>query len=226
MGNNKMFSKYRTLFILMICIIVLFSLVRADQNFPPYMRNDKINLNFPCNLCDNTTNCNLTLQYPSTNYMVFEKSMTRNDTYYNYTLPDSSIAGNYIGSTTCCSNTTCVTQGFGLTISSTGNRVVPVWVSILGIGIMAVFLVFVAYIIGPDHAILKIVFLMFSIVLILFAIPMTLMSDVINSTLFQYSHIFYQLFIYYIILYLVWYAFKIVIYDKYIKRKGNLHGKY
>lgn len=119
--------KVSKLFILMFVLVMLsfmeITFASADQIF---QANQPVDLKIQCIIngtyCSAVSVCNITVAYPNNTLLISNRLMTNNISFYNYTLPDTSVLGNYKCSVTCCDGGFCGTSYSGDYIDiSTGN---------------------------------------------------------------------------------------------------------
>lgn len=106
--NKKVFP---FMLVSIIFIIFLYSSVYGQSIFK---QNNIIDLKVQCILngtfCSGSAACNLTLNYPNNSIYINNQPMTNQISFYNYTLGDSSVLGNYPCSATCCDGIYCGTN--------------------------------------------------------------------------------------------------------------------
>ena len=82
-----------------ILFLLLFSSIAFAEPTLFYKQGESIDLKIPCANdglpCSSVSTCNITINYPDGSNMVNNKLMTNNGTYHNYTLPSSSVVGEY-----------------------------------------------------------------------------------------------------------------------------------
>lgn len=109
--------------LMLICFVMLYIILISLVSSANFVQNTPVDIKVQClnngTYCSSSGNCNLTILYPS-NVLFINNTMTRQPVYYNLTLPNSSILGNYQCSFTCCDGGLCSTGDCGFTISPTG----------------------------------------------------------------------------------------------------------
>lgn len=100
--------KLTILFIFAFLIISLTSSVSAQLDLGVYKQNSEVELLLDCaysngTLCSTATTCNITrIQYPNNSFMVSNVRMGDADyPTFNYTVPDTSVLGEYKGTQFC-----------------------------------------------------------------------------------------------------------------------------
>lgn len=125
MKNNTLVFIMAGLFFLVT--ISALPMVSGVYDAGTFKRGNTINLRLPCEyngtFCSSSAVCNITLPYPDTSLMINNELMTvLGKGMPNYTLPDSSILGIYIGEYTCKEAGEKDTSTFKLEITTTGKE--------------------------------------------------------------------------------------------------------
>lgn len=131
--------------------VMLFLLVLPILSAQTYQRTDLIDLKIPYEVngsaADATANCNISIQYPNTTYIVENGSMTnRNNGEFNYSLVSNftSVLGEHNWVAFCCQGGVNCAAGYGsIEITQTGREKLN-----SGEGISLFIAIFVMIIIG------------------------------------------------------------------------------
>ena len=108
-------------------IILLFLLaIGIVWGVDPYIKrsvNLPIEISIPCSFnggpCPLGTMCNLTVRYPNTTLYLEQVNMTRQGDLFNYTMPNTSIPGDYPAYAICCGGSNvCDDDSFIIQITS------------------------------------------------------------------------------------------------------------
>jgi len=96
---------------LIFFLLILVGTVSAAEEELFYQPNTSMNIVIKCfdidsNLCSSSTECRLDVFYPNMTSFIYNVTMQRNGTFYNYTVSATSILGVYHASTTCADGTT------------------------------------------------------------------------------------------------------------------------
>ena len=84
----------KILLILIIGIFFISFVSPVQQSMGTFKQGEEINL---IQICDNCSYNNIsTILYPNSSVIISNVTMTKDDTYYNYTFSDTSTLGNYI----------------------------------------------------------------------------------------------------------------------------------
>lgn len=117
----------KNILLLIIGIIIVSSIVFSSPMYT-YKRDSKVNLTIECldidnNYCDSSADCNITIKKPDGAFLIKNKKMSDNPSYYNYTLDASQTKklGEYEVSVLCMGNTTGFSK-FTFEITPTGNQ--------------------------------------------------------------------------------------------------------
>lgn len=116
------------LLIFVFILLVLPLLVSATDpiEIGPYKQNSIINLLFACTHsggdCSASASCNMTVDYPNTTHLIYDQNMSKNGTFFNYTLPDSSALGKHTMLVKCLDSTKNLTQDYYFYITKTGEK--------------------------------------------------------------------------------------------------------
>ncbi len=137
--------------IIFIFVFLLFASLVYAQSDPidlgTYKQNSNINMRVACRNadgdCSNNANCNITVDYPNTNSMIFNQNMTKNNTFYNYTLPDSSTVGRYSMVFKCNDVNKNTTVDYFFFITATGDKSSTLFIFIIELLLKIAFLIFV-----------------------------------------------------------------------------------
>lgn len=201
---------YKTIIYLLIIVCLSYIVLSNDNT---YQRWDDIDIKVPCinnnTYCDDTTSCNITINYPNTSNYVKNAEMSNQDQYFNYTLMDTSEPGKYDAYVVCQSSTLNGYQSFSFTISSTGvefeNNRLPI---VIALGIMIFGLILIGYVIDENHFALKFFMYSTAIVIIVVLVPSSLFVEKVPLTMFSiFPYLIYIVFAY-VIVYIAYYMFK------------------
>ena len=109
---------------ILILALVLLSItfISAQQTF---QQNMPVDLKIQCIIngtyCSNLATCNVSIQYPNASLLLNNKQMTNQISFYNYTLPSTSVLGEYSCSATCCDSGLCGTNDCNYILTPTGD---------------------------------------------------------------------------------------------------------
>ena len=112
-------------FFLLIVILIVLPLISAQLTFK---KSTEINLRVPCSFngtfCSESAECNVTIIYPNNTIMINNLGMTNEaNGMPNYTLPDSSIMGEYEVHATCLQDGISGSNSFAFFITGSGEQV-------------------------------------------------------------------------------------------------------
>lgn len=132
--------------ILWIMLLLLASFVLAEPDFY-FQEETLVDLKVPCfennTICSSLITCNISINYPNGSNMVNNEAMTKDMVYYNYTLSDSSVLGEYYAVVLC---TDTLNQGFGslsFEINKEGREETTQQAIIYLIGLIVTIMIFV-----------------------------------------------------------------------------------
>jgi len=118
----KMKNKYLLITLSLISLIFLIEIASAQF---VYQQGEIIDLKIPCFMndtyCDANVYCNITILKPNTETLVDNKLMTRQSSYYNYTLTSANDTGIYQGTMVCKSATLNGKSSFDFKITPSGE---------------------------------------------------------------------------------------------------------
>jgi predicted outer membrane lipoprotein len=99
---------------LILSFTMLLFVQSAQAQEQIFKQNDIIDIKIQCiingTFCSAGAGCNITLNYPNNTILLNNAPMTNANSYYNYTLNDSSVLGDYPCSVTCCDVGYCGTN--------------------------------------------------------------------------------------------------------------------
>ena len=106
-------NKYSLVFYLMAGFLLVFTLPLVNAGTDDklaYEPNESMEIIVKCfdtdsDFCSTGTTCLLDIFYPNMTNFVFNETMTRNSTFYNYTAPPTWQLGNYHASINCYDST-------------------------------------------------------------------------------------------------------------------------
>lgn len=137
-------KRINLLFIFVFLSLIAITLCSAQQT---YKAGLNVDLKVQCinngTYCSPTSLCNLTVLYSNSSLLVDNKKMTNKFSYHNYTLPGTSILGDYLCSATCCSGTICGTSNCDYSITPTGDN--------RGIGLFLILLICGFFLFAIDY---------------------------------------------------------------------------
>lgn len=116
----KMERIRRMVYFLTFLVLLLLSplLTHAAEPYITRPLHLPLSISVPCSddggSCPADTECNLSLNYPNTSILISQDAMTRSGDFFNYSLANTSIQGEYQAYTVCCSVTsgTCDEEYF------------------------------------------------------------------------------------------------------------------
>ena len=165
-------------------LILLSSLAIAETEY--YQKNSLIDIKEPCinnhQACSNQSSCNITINYPSSEIFINNQPMTNQGAFYNYTLPNSTISGQYKVIIYCADNGIYGNDVFTFEINDNGRQTND-YAFIIGIGIVAAVLILIGVFISADKVfgfILKLTCFLFALFFI-FLIPASFTSFDVKS---------------------------------------------
>lgn len=90
----------------LVLVLIALPLCSALGEVLSYAPNETMELNIKCydtdsKLCNSATQCEMDIFYPNMSLFLFNVSMTRNGTFFNYTAPNTPTLGVYKVSTFC-----------------------------------------------------------------------------------------------------------------------------
>jgi hypothetical protein len=193
------------IFILILCMLPL--AFATDV----YELNQPLDLKFACDdggsYCNHSTSCNITILYPNSDLLVNNQQMQRLGVLFNYTVPDTSVAGTYNYFIVCSALTSIYESDYTLTsIKGSEASKLPFILEVL---FFVVFLLALTYLLNEgEFGLLKLGNILFSI-FFLMLIPAAF-------TTLNYTQSFYRLSMGYLIFFLA-YATVHIIYWSLIK---------
>lgn len=151
-------------------VLLLSCVVYAEPSFF-YQKGSVVDLKIPCidnnSLCGSGTQCNATVNYPNgTNYFV-NSNMTNNIAFFNKTLPNSNITGEYSAIIYCCNGGSCSLSSFSFMINNSGNNEKPSGLIVILILIplcLSIIFIVSGISMSYEHIALKIASYLFSLV--------------------------------------------------------------
>lgn len=122
--------------LLPIIIILCLSSVLAYEPSNYYVQNELVDIKAPCHInngvCSYSTVCNITINYPNNTNYVNQAVMTRQGSYFNYTIASSSVLGDYNYCVDCVDLSTSE-HGYSceyLEVNNLGRREAPIMIGI------------------------------------------------------------------------------------------------
>lgn len=131
--------------LILFAVAFLLSLTFASASDFYYKQGESIDIKMPCYMggayCDVSFTCSLTAQYPKTSQIFIDNQvMTRNPSYYNYTINNSNTYGIYPASMSCSNGTLSGKSDFTFEITPTGE-ILSTSDSFLYIGILSLLII-------------------------------------------------------------------------------------
>jgi hypothetical protein len=114
--------RYNAIFLVILALFSSFVVAESDLYFK---QSSKIDLQIPCTInghpCNSTYACNISVIYPNSSIFIDNALMSYNALYHNFTLPDSSLVGEYRGLVYCSDGTYSNYNYFNFKINSNGD---------------------------------------------------------------------------------------------------------
>lgn len=137
------------IFMMILSILSISCLSAEDELY--FQANTDIDLKIPCiydnTVCGATFNCNVTITSPDGDIFVSGQTMTRQSSYYNYTLPSSDVEGKYYLTMYCSDGTENGYSTFFFNINKRGSDKEYSMISILiGFLILIAFFLVMGYV--------------------------------------------------------------------------------
>jgi len=134
-----------------------------------YRANTPASVVLPCfdvdnNYCDSTYNCSLTITNPLFNVIIDNQQMTRNNSFYNYTISsdDLSVTGKYMAHAVCTNVTYSAFSIFYFEVTESGFFTND-WTFILAVGLIVfLFMIAAMFINSQEHPALQIFLFLFA----------------------------------------------------------------
>lgn len=124
--GNKSKHLFFNLIIMMVIGLAIITCLELISAGNIYKQNDVIDLKIQCIIngtyCSNSAVCNITIFYPNNSLLLNNEKMTNQLSFYNYTLPDSSVLDDYKCSATCCDSGLCGTDPCDFLITGNGKE--------------------------------------------------------------------------------------------------------
>jgi len=188
-----------------LCMI---SLVQAaSDDIVEYNTWDFVDLKQTCineitsSKCSETAVCNLTIVGPDSNILINEQPMIHQGAFFNYSL-GMMKKGDYPVYVICRDGTELSYQTYTLRIKENEADIT----FIVTLAIMAFMSLLIGYVLSDAHMILKVFFLFFSIILVIFVIPTALMNSKFVGIIFSLGNNLFYLFLTYIMIFILWLA--------------------
>lgn len=109
---------------ILVMFILLATLIYAEPDFY-FKEGTPADIKIPCvnngQACNSSTTCNITIVYPNGTNAVSNKAMTYTPAFFNYTLSNTQIVGQYSGFTYCTYGSLSGSTRFNLKINGTGE---------------------------------------------------------------------------------------------------------
>lgn len=227
---------------LIFCLVLMFwaaFLVQIGLGIDYYYKqNDIVDIKVPCiqnnTQCDPLVYCNISVTNPKSDLIINNQAMNKTNVYYNYTLNDSSIVGQYYAVVTCGDG---VNNGFGsitFEINNVGYQVPEITnigvIVFLPMFITVLFFVFAWLLDSNKFWLIKILLMLLGFIFVFvsfgFALQLVVqyysfnaIQDSISFTWWVYVAIFVVL----MLLFLIYFVIHILDYKKYQmkNRTGN-----
>jgi len=107
----------KKLLLILFGILLFSGIALAEPSFF-YKKGESIDLKVPCSNngapCSALATCNLTINYPNSTNLVNNKLMTNNGAFHNYTLPNTTVVGEYQAIVFCLDNREAGYSTFGM----------------------------------------------------------------------------------------------------------------
>ena len=186
----------KRIFVFLILGLVLLTLVSAETSFF-VKKNTNYSINFICklggNVCPGGTNCNLSIRYPNSSYMISD-SLTINvgnsKFEYNITQSQTSTSGEYSSVIECANTASNGTFSFIYEVNPSGIRTSQERTATITRSIYFIFgiaiLLFLVFLFGKFPPPVRYTLLIFSLVFILIGINILLIGmqdEVVNPKL-------------------------------------------
>jgi len=199
------------IFFLIFCSFFVYG---ADFYFK---KNEIIDLKIGCYKdganCDDTIGCNLTSIYPNSSIFIDDELMTRNPSYYSYTLAGTNMTGVYSNMMVCTDNVTSTYTLFNFEVNNKGNNEQPSFMNALLILIpliLGIICIFATFSLGDDHPILKILLLLFSLTTFFMSISIAMINigyyntfneliDTLGLWIYLFGTIYFLIIVYFIL---------------------------
>ena len=162
--------------------------------------------------CSGTATCNITIVSPTSEIVVNNQPMTKNNNVFNYTLPSNLTRGLYEEAAYCCDGALCSTQNGYFMITTNGKEENDLF-GILGLCFIVGLLFFFAFkITDATHVYLQLLLVFFGICFALL-IPAYFFITSYQALFFNLFMAFTVVFFIYVLVYYIWYN-----YQKYLSR--------
>lgn len=196
--------------ILFILALLVIPAVLATPSFY-YRQNDVVDIKLPCTNdgapCSDSSNCNISISYPNSSVYISQANMTNNLVYYNYTLTDSSVVGEYQIVVFCIDGVENGYSTFTFMITENGYEMND-WTFILGLGLIVFLLFYFGFkITNPEHLFIQLACVSFGVIFSLM-IPAFFFLRNIRSLFYKTFMGFMIVFAIYIVIYMSYYALK------------------
>jgi hypothetical protein len=172
--------------IYLVAVVLLCSLAFADASLF-YKNGEVADIKVPCinnnTYCSPTSTCNITINYPNGSSYILNQEMTNSIVYFNYTLPDTTLNGEYNTIVYCNDGSQNGYSLFSFMINNYGDNEKPsgiLAVIILIPLIMAIIFLMGGISLGVEHTAIKIFLLLLSML----SFFSTMYFAVINLTKF------------------------------------------
>lgn len=101
----------KNIYFMLVILLVGLPLLSATQVYKQY---DTVDLKVQCiangTFCSSGSYCNITVTYPNGSMFVNNQKMTNQTSFYNYTIQNSNILGDYSCMAVCCDGILCATD--------------------------------------------------------------------------------------------------------------------
>jgi len=196
--------QYKYILFMLIAICILSSSYAVEEL--KYRRGDPIDLKVPCinndKPCTNAALCNITLIYPNGSTYAKDRSITSNNGLLNFTMNDTTRAGTYQASIFCEDNAQFGYSTFYFHILTAGWISVTPLTVVIALAVICLVLLAIAQMVGDEHQILKLFFIVTAVFFAVVGIPAALMSDIISQNIFKYSAYISYFFVGYIVVWM------------------------
>ena len=173
--RREVIQTMKPYYLLLLVLIIPAYAIEIDDIFK---KGDVIDYKKPCfedgAYCSGSTECNITILYPNISIFVDNGLMTNQYNFHNYTLPNSSLVGTYTSTITCIDGSLNGTETYYFKITDYGKDDSNIFGGVLGIiiliGILVVFGIFAIFYFENS---LKFVFMLGTILVLVFGLNMT-----------------------------------------------------
>lgn len=204
-------------YIILLLLLLIPIVYAADPAFI-FPRDENATISVPCHYrnvpCTNTTACNLTSYSPKGALFIDSEAMTYHNGGFVYNISDTSKIGDYNSIIYCSDGAHDGSYDFFFRITGSYNRTVNALTIVIGLGIVAGLLLWLIFSLSDEHMLLKILFLILDLFIIIYMIPLSLLSEDIVYATFKWMSNFWYLVLFYILIYPIY-----MILNKYLMKQ-------